>query len=318
MTIEKRQLSEKNDNFIMLPTVDFCFKELMQNKEVRKGILSALLGKNPEELEDTELLPTILQPEYQDEKLGILDVRVLFTDGTQTDLEMQVVQFDFWPNRVLFYLGKMYTGQIKRGESYEKLKKCIHVSILDFLHFPKDDRCFRKITFCDVETGEVYTDLMEIYVLELGKLPTEDRNESGIIRWMRFLSGKCKEDLKKMAEKDPYIEKAYEELERMSADEKKRLEYEAREKALRDYNSQMSSARRRGEAIGKEIGEKIGKEIGKEIGIKLGEKSCEERIILNMHQLGKSAEEISVLTGCSEEIVLEVLNHDKNNLEKEN
>ena len=65
-----------------------------------------------------------------------------------------------------------------------------------------------------------------------------------------------------------YIEKAYEELERMSADEKKRLEYEAREKALRDYNSQMSSARRRGEAIGKEIGEKI--------GIKLGEKSCEE------------------------------------------
>ena len=303
MTIEKRQLSEQNDNFIMLPTVDFCFKELMQNKEVRKGILSALLGRNPEELEDTELLPTILQPEYQDEKLGILDVRVLFADGTQTDLE--VVQFDFWPNRVLFYLGKMYTGQIKRGEPYEKLKKCIHVSILDFLHFPKDDRCFRKITFCDVETGEVYTDLMEIYVLELGKLPTEDRNESGIIRWMRFLSGKCKEDLKKMAEKDPYIEKAYEELERMSADEKKRLEYEAREKALRDYNSQMSSARRRGEAIGKEIGEKI--------GIKLGEKSCEERIILNMHQLGKSAEEISVLTGCSEEIVLEVLNHGKNN-----
>ena len=108
-----------------------------------------------------------------------------------------------------------------------------------------------------------------------------------------------------MAEKDPYIEKAYEELERMSADEKKSLEYEAREKALRDYNSQMSSARRRGEAIGKEIGEKI--------GIKLGEKSCEERIILNMHQLGKSAEEISVLTGCSEEIVLEVLNHGKNN-----
>jgi hypothetical protein len=36
-----------------------------------------------------------------------------------------------------------------------------------------------------------------------------------------------------------------------------------------------------------------------------------------MHQLGKSAEEISVLT-CSEEIVLEVLNHGKSNFEKEN
>lgn len=292
MTVKKNQLSEKDDNFIMLPTVDFCFKELMQNKEVRKGILSALLGKKPEELEDTMLLPTILQPEYQDEKLGILDVRVLLTDGTQTDLEMQVAQFDFWPNRVLFYLGKMYTGQIKSGESYEKLKKCIHVSILDFLHFPMDDRCFRKITLCDVETGEVYTDLMEIYVLELGKLPPEDRNESGIIRWMRFLSGKCKEDMKKMAEKDPYIEEAYKELEKMSADDKKRLEYEAREKALRDYNSQMSSAKRRGEAIGKEIGKKM----------------SEERIILNMHQLGKAVEEIAVLTGCSKESVEEVIN----------
>ena len=31
-------------NFIMLPTVDFCFKELMQNAKVRKGIIAALLG----------------------------------------------------------------------------------------------------------------------------------------------------------------------------------------------------------------------------------------------------------------------------------
>ena len=123
MTIEKRQLSEQNDNFIMLPTVDFCFKELMQNKEVRKGILSALLGRNPEELEDTELLPTILQPEYQDEKLGILDVRVLFADGTQTDLEMQVVQFDF----VLFRKNVYGTDQKRRAlRKIKEMYSCQH------------------------------------------------------------------------------------------------------------------------------------------------------------------------------------------------
>ena len=32
-----------NDNFIMLPTVDFCFKELMQNSKVRQGFIAALL-----------------------------------------------------------------------------------------------------------------------------------------------------------------------------------------------------------------------------------------------------------------------------------
>ena len=44
--------------------------------------------------------------------------------------------------------------------------------------------------------------------------------------------------------KDPYMQEAYDMLEQMSADERKRLEYEAREKAIRDYNTQMYSARK--------------------------------------------------------------------------
>lgn len=56
---------------------------------------------------------------------------------------------------------------------------------------------------------------------------------------MRFFNGKKKEDFKEMARADPYIEEAYSELEKLSADERKRLEYEAREKAVRDYNSLM-------------------------------------------------------------------------------
>lgn len=48
-----------------------------------------------------------------------------------------------------------------------------------------------------------------------------------------------------MAEKDEYIGEAYELLKNLSADEKKRIEYEYREKALKDYNSQMISSERR-------------------------------------------------------------------------
>lgn len=39
-----------------------------------------------------------------------------------------------------------------------------------------------------------------------------------------------------MAEKNEYIGKAYNRLTHISADEEKRLEYEAREKAIRDHN----------------------------------------------------------------------------------
>ena len=47
-TLQKDQMKDQND-FIMLPTVDFCFKELMQNKKVRKGMIAAILHVRPDE-----------------------------------------------------------------------------------------------------------------------------------------------------------------------------------------------------------------------------------------------------------------------------
>ena len=76
------------------------------------------------------------------------------------NMEMQVKYFEYWDERVLFYMGRMFTSQIKKGEPYKKLQKCIHVSILDFIHFPDDDECYRTIHFRDDKTGKVYTDKM--------------------------------------------------------------------------------------------------------------------------------------------------------------
>ncbi len=244
------------DNFIMLPTVDFCFKELMRNPKVRRGFIAAVLGKDPKEIRKTILVSNELDRESGDAKQGILDVKVEMEDGTKINMEMQVAYFQFWPNRILFYLSKTYTGQIKTGENYDALKKCIHVSILDFIHFPQDKRCYHKITLCDAETGEQYTDLMEFHILELRKLPQEDQSEVGLIRWMRFFGGKTREEFEDMAKQDEYIEEAYDELKKLSADEKKRLEYEARERAVLDYNTQMKSARMEGEKKGEKNGER--------------------------------------------------------------
>ena len=102
-------------------------------------------------------MPTVLRKGYEDDKYGILDVRVEMHDGTQIDFEMQVAEFDFWKKRIVFYLSKMVTDQIHKGDDYDKIQKCIHVSILDFVHFPEDNRCYRKITFCDTKTGEIHS-----------------------------------------------------------------------------------------------------------------------------------------------------------------
>ena len=292
MTEKKNSCTEdSNNDFIMLPTVDVCFKGLMNNPKVRKGFIAALLKEDPENIRETSLLPTILRQDYPDDKLGVLDVRVLMEDGRQLDMEMQVAYFEYWDARILFYLSKIFTDQLRKGEPYENLKKCIHVSILDFVHFEDDEECYRTITFCDKKTGKEYTDLMEIQILELQKLPADLKDGDGLINWMRFFVGKNRKEFEEMAKTDEYIEEAYKELEKLSADEQAKLEYEAREKAIRDYNSQMSSALRRGMQRGIEK--------GMEQGIQQGRKE----LMVEMLKNGMEPEKIMRLTGAGAEEV---------------
>ncbi|WP_346906700.1 Rpn family recombination-promoting nuclease/putative transposase [Faecalicatena orotica] len=289
----------------MLPTVDFCFKELMQNPKVRKGFISALLNLSPEEVEDTVLLPTLLSRDSADDKLGIMDVRVLLKNGTQMNMEMQVKYFEYWDERALFYLSKMFDSQIRKGESYEKLQKCIHVSILDFIHFPNDNKCYRRIHFRDDQTSQLYSDKMELQILELKKLPPEVKTGEDVLAWMRFFSSKSKEEFQNMAKTNEYLDEAYNTLLNLSADEKKRLEYEAREKALKDYNTQISSAEKRGLKAGEEMGRKAGVEIGKKLGEQEGERRT--RQVFKLFMQGKSPEEIAGLCNISIDKVKQIL-----------
>ena len=75
-----------------------------------------------------------------------------------------------------------------------------------------------------------------------------------------------------MAKQDEYFGEAYEELDRLSADEKKRLEYETRLKYKRDKYAQLHYATR----IGREEGERIGREEGERIGREEGAKQINE------------------------------------------
>ena len=160
-----------NDSFIMRPIVDTCFKELMRTPAVRSGFAAAIMNCRPEEVVETYLMPTYLQKGKEEKKQGILDVRVLLKKGTQIGIEMQVNYFEYWDERILFYLCKMFTEQLMKDDPYGKLQRCIHVSILDFIHFPEDQECYRKIHFRDGRTGKLFSDRLEIQMLELRKLP---------------------------------------------------------------------------------------------------------------------------------------------------
>lgn len=259
-----------NDGFIMRPKVDFCFKELMEEKEVRRGFTAAVLHIHPSEIRETILLPTNLRVKYEEDKLGILDVRVLLNNNTQIDIEIQVSPFPLWPERSLFYLGKMYTDQIEKGDDYGILEKCVHIGILDFILFQKEEAFYSCFHMREDTSGILYTDKLEVHILELPKLKTYDYPETELLDWAKFMNAERQEEFEEMAEKNEYIGKAYKTLKNISADEKKRLEYEAREKALRDHNYLMRS--------NWEAGVEAGKMKGKSEGLKEGMKRGEGRV----------------------------------------
>ena len=87
-------VTQRQEDFIMLPTNDVCFAGLMENPTVRKGFCAAVMRVHPDEIGKTELLPTHLQRENADDKLGILDVRVRMKNGTQINMEMQVKGYE--------------------------------------------------------------------------------------------------------------------------------------------------------------------------------------------------------------------------------
>ena len=99
-----QKITNGQEEFIMKPYVDWCFKELMRNPKTRQGFIAVLLKVPPEEIGETILLKNELSRRSEEEKQGILDVHVLLRNGIQIDMEMQVAYVDYWDERQMFYL----------------------------------------------------------------------------------------------------------------------------------------------------------------------------------------------------------------------
>lgn len=161
----------------------------------------------------------------------------------------------------------MFTEQIKPKQSYHVFKKCVSISILDFELFSEETEFYSCFHIREDTRHFVYTEKMEFHVIELPKLPKELKEDcSNLELWARFINAEKKEEFDMLAQKNPYIESAYEHLQVISKDEEKRLEYEARQKAIWDYNQMMLEAEERGVQRGREEGEKRGEERGREQG----------------------------------------------------
>ena len=115
----------------------------------------------------------------------------------------------------------------------------------------------------------------------MGRKLKEDDN---LLLWAKFINAEQKEEFDMLAKKNSYINSAYQHLQVISQDKEKRLEYEAREKAVRDYNQMMKEARER----------------GLQEGMREGRRESIIEVAENFIRMGLETAVISIGTGLSE------------------
>jgi len=246
---------------ILSPKNDWIFKLLFgdeRNKSILVDFLQAFIELPNEEFEIT-LIDTHLKREDEDDKLSILDIKLKTKGGKTVDIEIQVAPFANLGKRISYYKSKLIIEQIAKGENYNVIKDVICVFILDYIHFEESVDYVCRHYFCNAKSGERFKDIPEeIYIVELPKLPRANDGTKAW-NWVKFLSGKTKEDFEMVAETNGEIRKAVDELYVLSSSKEVRAEYERRQRALMDYNTHMEDHF----LAGKKEGKKEGKEEGR-------------------------------------------------------
>ena len=282
------------------PKSDVCMKELFQNETVLKYFISAVLAIPPEEIRTIRLKNTFLRRRYQKQKQGILDVLAEMNDNTKINIELQIKHYAYWDRRQLFCLAKLYTEDMKSGEDYALLKKCVSISILDFNLTSRKE--YHHVYCLRDGQGYVFSDVLEIHILELKKKLKEN---GPVEEWLRFFRADCEEDLEMIRTKNPGILEAIREVREMSLSRRLRIRYEAHLKQIRDEKAwkayERAEARKEGLAEGRTVGLAEGRTVGLAEGRTVGLAEGRSQIIRNMIRQNISDQEIIRLSGCSEE-----------------
>ncbi len=73
------------------------------------------------------MMNTFLWRRFRRQKQGILDIQLELNDSTKINIEMQMEQKAHWKTRTVFYLAKMFTADLRRGEAYKKAKNALQL-----------------------------------------------------------------------------------------------------------------------------------------------------------------------------------------------
>ena len=149
-------------------------------------------------------------------------------------------------------LKNKVTDGFQKGHPYGELPPCIHVGILNFNQMISPNY-YHKFCLMDEKTKEIYSRKFQFHMLELKKLKyaKEKQQRKPLYQWAKLIAAQTWEELEQESKGNKYMERALEEMIKISQDEMERYLYLREEMAESDRVSQIQSAKR----IGRKEGE---------------------------------------------------------------
>ena len=252
--------------------LDLVFKALLTadgDLELLASLLSCILNLDIA-ASDLTIMDTELSGRHKNDKLSKVDVKVKLTDGMHINVEIQIENEHNIEKRSIYYLSKMYAGQMVKKMNYSDLRPAVTINILDFNYLPFEEyhNCYRPR---NIRNNHELTDAYEINFLELGKVHRL-RENSLKDRWMLFLNADSEEELDMLAKEDATFKKAVDKLIYVSADEQLRYDIEMREKWKLDAQSIRIGRERK---LAQEITERVTESVTASVTASVTEKVTE-------------------------------------------
>lgn len=195
-------------------------------------------------------------------------------------------QYNMRERSLYYWAGLYYTG-LQKAEEYSENKKAITINIVNFDIF-KEGPYHEKAEIRRVYKNLKLTDKLEMHFIQLPKFLKEEneKQDPELWNWLTFICNKDEKGVKKAMETNKEIAKANKELEYLTGDEEVQRVAFLREKYEKDYNTNISGAKKEGEKLAKI---EIAKEMLKQgIDVKMIEKITK----LTMEEIEKISEDI--------------------------
>ena len=125
-------------------TNDYMFRVILQkNEDTLKNLICSVLHLSDKDIKDIKIENPINLGDAIDEKEYQMDVMVLLNDNTHINLEMQVVNYENWPERSVAYISRKF-NDLARDRDYSLIEPVYHIGFLDFSLYKDRPEFFAK------------------------------------------------------------------------------------------------------------------------------------------------------------------------------